>query len=59
VALVETILAVARSLKLHVVAEGVETAEQAAFFDARGAIVQQGYFHGRPEPAQNWLARLP
>ncbi|MDD2800259.1 MAG: EAL domain-containing protein [Methylococcales bacterium] len=59
VALVETILAVARSLKLHVVAEGVETAEQAAFFDTRGPIVQQGYFHGRPEPAQNWLARLP
>lgn len=59
VALVETILAVARSLKLHVVAEGVETAEQAAFFDARGPIVQQGYFHGRPEPAQNWLVRLP
>lgn len=59
VALVETILAVARSLKLHVVAEGVETAEQAAFFYARGPVVQQGYFHGKPEPAQNWLERLP
>jgi EAL domain-containing protein (putative c-di-GMP-specific phosphodiesterase class I)/GGDEF domain-containing protein len=59
VALVETILAVARSLKLHVVAEGVETAEQAAFFYARGPVAQQGYFHGKPEPAQHWLERLP
>lgn len=58
IALVETILAVARSLNLHVVAEGVETAEQAAFFDKRGSVVQQGYFHGKPEPAQNWLEKL-
>lgn len=58
VALVETILSVARHLKLHVVAEGVETAEQSAFLRSHGEVIQQGYLHGRPEPAQNWLSRL-
>ncbi|MCK9284869.1 MAG: EAL domain-containing protein [Rhodocyclaceae bacterium] len=56
-ALVETILAVAEHLHLSVVAEGVETEEQAAFLDARGKIIHQGYLYGRPEPIEMWLAR--
>ena len=56
-ALVETILAVAKNLHLKVVAEGVETAEQAAFLNARGAVTHQGYLFGRPEPAEDWAAR--
>ena len=56
-ALVETILAVAERLHLTVVAEGVETEAQARFLELRGRIVQQGYLHGRPEPAEAWLAR--
>ncbi len=47
-ALVETILAVARHLGLTAVAEGVETAEQAAFLDARGCPLFQGFFFGVP-----------
>lgn len=54
-ALVETILAVADKLRLQVVAEGVETSEQAAFLNARGWMLHQGYLYGRPEPAEDWL----
>ncbi|MFZ5484296.1 MAG: EAL domain-containing protein [Pseudomonadota bacterium] len=56
-ALVETILAVARGMHLRVVAEGVETEAQAAFLNARGQVIHQGYLYGRPEPAEVWLAR--
>jgi len=55
-ALVDTILAVARQLKLRVVAEGVETALHAAFLDSKGEIVRQGYHYGKPLPVEEWLA---
>lgn len=58
-ALVEAILAVASHLDLRVVAEGVETAEQAAFLDRSPGVIRQGYFYGRPQPVEEWLARLP
>lgn len=54
-ALVETILSVANHLQLSVVAEGIETAEQADFLIRRAAIVHQGYFYGEPQPAADWL----
>jgi diguanylate cyclase (GGDEF)-like protein len=56
-ALVETILAIAKHLKLSVVAEGVETPEQAAFLNARADVIHQGYLFGKPEPAAYWLAQ--
>jgi diguanylate cyclase (GGDEF)-like protein/PAS domain S-box-containing protein len=56
-ALVETILAVARHLGLVAVAEGVETAEQAAFLDARGCPLFQGYFFGMPMPESELIER--
>ncbi|QDX81415.1 hypothetical protein B9N43_09260 [Denitratisoma sp. DHT3] len=56
-ALVETILAVARHMHLKVVAEGVETEEQAAFLNARASVIHQGYLYGRPQPAEVWEAR--
>jgi diguanylate cyclase (GGDEF)-like protein/PAS domain S-box-containing protein len=56
-ALVETILAVAEHMHLRVVAEGVETDEQAAFLNARAKVVMQGYLYGRPEPVDAWLER--
>ncbi len=56
-ALVETIISVASHMHLQVVAEGVETPQQADFLNARGAIIHQGYLFGRPEPAQSWLTR--
>ena len=56
-ALVDAILAVAQNLHLEVVAEGIETPEQATFLSTRGRIIRQGYLFGRPEPAELWLQR--
>jgi len=55
--LVVTILAIAEHLGLNVVAEGVETAEQAAFLNDRATVIHQGYLFGRPEPVAYWLDR--
>lgn len=56
--LVETMMAVAQHLDLSVVAEGVETQEQRDFLYALDCNLHQGYFYGRPEPAEQLLARL-
>lgn len=56
-ALVESILAVAAHMQLKVVAEGVETHAQVEFLDSHGAVIHQGYWHGRPEPAPVWFER--
>lgn len=58
-ALVEVILAVAEHLHLKVVAEGVETQEQANFLNARGKVIHQGYLFARPEAAESWTQLLP
>lgn len=57
-ALVESILAVARHMNLQVVAEGVETREQADFLSARGDVVYQGFLFCRPEPFEQWLKHI-
>ena len=46
-----TIIAMARNLKLKVVAEGVETPEQLAFLTQQGCHAFQGYLYSRPVPA--------
>lgn len=47
-AIVQAIIAMARKLNLRVVAEGVETAEQAQFLKAQLCDEIQGYFYSRP-----------
>ncbi|MGU3538654.1 putative bifunctional diguanylate cyclase/phosphodiesterase [Methylobacterium sp. A54F] len=47
-AIVTAVLQLGRSLGLTVVAEGVETAEQAAFLKAGGCAQAQGYLYARP-----------
>lgn len=47
-AIVEAIIAIARSLKLEVIAEGVETAEQSAYLAESGCPEQQGFLHCHP-----------
>ena len=48
--LVASLVAAARELKVHTVAEGVETAEEAAECTAAGFSHVQGYYFGRPGP---------
>lgn len=55
-AIVTLILSMARQLQLHVVAEGVETAEQARFLVQHGCDAMQGYHFARPLPLDSWLA---
>ncbi len=49
-AIVQAIVAMAHSLRLGVVAEGVETATQVEFLREVGCDLVQGYFLGRPMP---------
>jgi diguanylate cyclase (GGDEF)-like protein/PAS domain S-box-containing protein len=58
-ALASAVVRIGQSLKLTVVAEGVETAEQLTFLHAEGCAVAQGYHFARPMPAkdmENWLS---
>jgi diguanylate cyclase (GGDEF)-like protein len=48
--LVKAIISIARSLKQQVVAEGVETIEQAAMLHAHGCHIAQGYLYSKPIP---------
>lgn len=56
--LVRAILSIARSLGQEVVAEGVETVEQAAFLKANGCQVAQGFLYSKPLPKVE-IASLP
>ncbi|TDF85586.1 PAS domain S-box protein [Pseudomonas sp. H9] len=48
--IVRAIVAMARSLELAVIAEGVELTEQLAFLERLGCHLYQGYLHSRPLP---------
>ncbi|MBI1252038.1 MAG: EAL domain-containing protein [Alphaproteobacteria bacterium] len=57
-AMIETILAMAATLNLDVVAEGVEQEREAQFLRRRGCIYGQGFLFGAPEPAAVFGERL-
>ena len=48
----------ARALDLEVVAEGVETEDQLAFFREHGCEKVQGFYLGRPMPADEFASLL-
>jgi diguanylate cyclase (GGDEF)-like protein/PAS domain S-box-containing protein len=52
VAIVKTIISLAKNLKLDVIAEGVETAAQKEFLIENGCTQIQGYYYGEPMPAK-------
>lgn len=53
------ILAMAHSLDMSVVAEGVENIEQVQFLSRHGCQLLQGFHFGRPMPAQDFAQRFP
>jgi diguanylate cyclase (GGDEF)-like protein len=61
--IVQTIIAMAKSLELTPLAEGVETAAQAAALHAMGCDRGQGFYFARPLSAEEfreaWLTREP
>ena len=57
-ALVEAILAMAKSLALTVVAEGIEEQQQALFLQQHGCEYGQGYLFSRPLPAAEFAQLL-
>ncbi len=56
--IVTAILAMARSLNLQVVAEGVETPEELAFLKAHQCDEGQGYYFSKPVPAEEFAVLL-
>jgi diguanylate cyclase (GGDEF)-like protein/PAS domain S-box-containing protein len=57
-AIVQTIIAMARSLRLDVIAEGVESEGQFAFLKRNGCTAFQGYLFGRPAPLADFERQL-
>ena len=56
--IVKTIIAMARGLKVDVIAEGVETREQLLFLRAHNCYAAQGYLLSRPVPVDRLAERV-
>ncbi|MEB5014052.1 EAL domain-containing protein [Pseudomonas aeruginosa] len=58
-AIARAIVALAQSMGLRVVAEGIEHQDQALFLREHGCDFGQGYWYGRPQPAEALRFDLP
>jgi len=56
--IIKTIISMAKNLNLNAVAEGVETKEQQEFLIHQGCHMMQGYYFGRPMPADKFEEML-
>ena len=52
--IVQTIIGMAKSLRMDVIAEGVETEAQLAFLERHGCTTYQGYLFSRPVPLETF-----
>jgi diguanylate cyclase (GGDEF)-like protein len=57
-AVTRSIVALAKSLGMRLVAEGVETAGQAALLAGLGCEELQGYLYARPQPPEDFIAHF-
>ncbi|WP_434609874.1 EAL domain-containing protein [Pseudomonas sp. R1-7] len=57
--IIRAIVAMARSLNLEMIAEGVETLEQLQFLQGLDCHLYQGYLHSRPLPLEAFERLLP
>jgi diguanylate cyclase (GGDEF)-like protein/PAS domain S-box-containing protein len=56
--IVYTIIAMAQSLNLNVIAEGVETEDQQQLLLSKGCVAYQGYLFGKPVPIEQFETLL-
>jgi EAL domain-containing protein (putative c-di-GMP-specific phosphodiesterase class I) len=56
---VRKIIELCHTLGLEVVAEGIETPEQASLLKEMGCDLGQGNYFGRPLPSEEFAERLP
>jgi EAL domain-containing protein (putative c-di-GMP-specific phosphodiesterase class I) len=56
--MVDSIVTIAQNLELHVVAEGVEKAEQLAILEELNCQTVQGYFYSKPLSAEEFTEFL-
>ncbi|MEX0430644.1 EAL domain-containing protein [Spiribacter insolitus] len=54
-AIVRSIATLCRDLHIAVIAEGIEREAQARIIRTLGITLQQGFYHGRPQPADHYL----
>jgi diguanylate cyclase (GGDEF)-like protein len=54
----ECIQRLVTALKMKCLIEGIETPEQSTMLHNLGFHIQQGYFHGRPQPIEHYLKQL-
>ncbi|TDO99737.1 putative bifunctional diguanylate cyclase/phosphodiesterase [Marinomonas balearica] len=52
--IVKSTITLAKSLNMKVIAEGIETKEQATLLTALGCDTLQGYYFGKPSPIEEW-----
>ena len=55
---IASVLSLANSFKVPLVAEGIENQETGEKLRRMGCVLAQGYHYGRPQPFKNWTVKL-